>query len=290
MIKMNKIYIKARAKVNLTLEVLKKRPDNYHEIRSIFQKVNLYDEITIYKIKEQDIEIEGNINLKKEENIIYKAYMKIREKYNIGGVKVILNKKIPMQAGLAGGSTNASAFIIGINKLFDLKLNKDEIESIGAEIGADVVPCLYNKAVLAEGIGEKITQIENDFKYYLVIIKPKKICCNTKLMYKKLDEEGNFKENNNYVEIIESLKNKNIEKLGHNMYNVFELVTDQEIINIKKELMKNGAINSLLAGSGSAVFGVFKDKEEAKRTYKKLKEKYESFICTSYNSKRSMYD
>jgi 4-diphosphocytidyl-2-C-methyl-D-erythritol kinase len=74
------------------------------------------------------------------------------------------------------------------------------------------------------------------------------------------------------------------------MYNVFELVTDQEIINIKKELMKNGAINSLLAGSGSAVFGVFKDKEEAKRTYKKLKEKYESFICTSYNSKRSMYD
>lgn len=287
---MNKIYIKARAKVNLTLEVLKKRPDNYHEIRSIFQKVNLYDEITIYKIKEQDIEIEGNINLKKEENIIYKAYMKIREKYNIGGVKVILNKKIPMQAGLAGGSTNASAFIIGINKLFDLKLNKDEIESIGAEIGADVVPCLYNKAVLAEGIGEKITQIENDFKYYLVIIKPKKICCNTKLMYKKLDEEGNFKENNNYVEIIESLKNKNIEKLGHNMYNVFELVTDQEIINIKKELMKNGAINSLLAGSGSAVFGVFKDKEEAKRTYKKLKEKYESFICTSYNSKRSMYD
>ena len=167
---MDKIYIKARAKVNLTLEILDKRKDNYHNLKSVFQKINLYDEIYIYKTKDDDFKLETNIQeLNNKDNIIYKAYIKLKERFKvISGVKVILNKRIPMEAGLAGGSTDCASFILGMNKLFNLKLSKDEMTNLGRSLGADVVPCLYNKAVLAEGIGEIITKINTNFKYYIL--------------------------------------------------------------------------------------------------------------------------
>ena len=189
---MKEIYIKARAKVNLNLEILGKREDNYHNLESVFQKVNLYDEIYIKKTETDGFKL--NINVKEldtKENIIYKAYVKLKEQYKeISGIEVTVNKKIPMQAGMAGGSTDCSAFIIAMNRLFDLKLTKKEMEVLGKSLGADVVPCFYNQAVKAEGIGEIITNIDTHFKYYMVIIKPK-IACNTKEMFQKLDtEEG----------------------------------------------------------------------------------------------------
>ena len=149
---MNKVYLKARAKINLSLEVLNKREDNYHNIKSIFQKINLYDEMYIEKNGINKFDLITNIDsLNSKENIIYKAYLKLKEKYdNITGVKVILNKRIPMQAGLGGGSTDCASFIIGINKLFDLRLSKLEMEAIGKSLGADVVPCFYNKAIKGE--------------------------------------------------------------------------------------------------------------------------------------------
>ena len=108
---MNQIYIKARAKINLTLEILNKREDNYHNLKSVFQKINLYDEIYIYKIDSNDFILDTNINgLDVKDNIIYKAYVKLKEKFNISGVKVVLNKRIPMQAGLAGGSTDCASY------------------------------------------------------------------------------------------------------------------------------------------------------------------------------------
>lgn len=127
---MDRIYLKARAKINLSLEVLNKRDDNYHNIKSIFQKINLYDEIYIEKNDSNEFKLETNIeSLNNTENIIYKAYLKLKEKYdNISGIKIILKKKIPMQAGLGGGSTDCASFIIGINKLFNLNISKNEIE------------------------------------------------------------------------------------------------------------------------------------------------------------------
>ena len=133
---MKEIYIKARAKVNLNLEILGKREDNYHNLESVFQKVNLYDEIYIKKTETDDFKL--NINVKEldtKENIIYKAYVKLKEQYKvINGIEVTVNKKIPMQAGMAGGSTDCAAFIIAMNKLFDLKLTKKEIESLGKSL------------------------------------------------------------------------------------------------------------------------------------------------------------
>lgn len=282
---MDKIYLKSRAKVNLSLEVLNKRGDNYHNLKSVFQKINLYDEIYIYKTKNKKFELNTNVEeLNGKDNIIYKAYIKLKERFReISGVKVILNKRIPMQAGLAGGSTNCASFILGMNKLFNLNLSKSEIISLGSSLGADVVPCMYNKVVLAEGIGDIITEIDADFKYYILVIKPK-LFCNTKEMYNKLDSTERNLETSNTENVIKAIENKNIELLSKNLYNSFEEVVDAK--HIKDELIENRALGALLAGSGSCVFGIFKNKEDVRFAYNKLKNKYRAYICTSYNSSR----
>ncbi len=246
---MEEIYTKARAKINLNLEVVGKREDNYHNIKSIFQKINLYDELYIKKIPTDSFELQTNVEeLNNKENIIDKAYRKLKENYKgITGIQVKLNKKIPMQAGLAGGSTDCASFLLGMNQLFDLKLSKAEIENIGKSLGADVVPCFYNKAVLAEGIGDRITPIHTQFKYYIIIIKPT-ISCNTKEMYQKIDEQDRAKQNKiqqeNTNKIIQALENNKIELLAHNLYNKFEEVIEekQKVLELKKELIKQGAI------------------------------------------------
>lgn len=281
---MDQIYIKARAKINLTLEVLNKREDNYHNLKSVFQKINLYDEIYIYKIDSDEFILDTNIKgLDVEDNIIYKAYVKLKEKFNISGVKVLLNKRIPMQAGLAGGSTDCASFILGMNKLFDLNLSEEEIITLGKSLGADVVPCLYNKAVLAEGIGEIITKIDTNFKYYIVLIKPQ-LSCNTGEMFRKLDERDKILTIDNSKNVVKALEDNNIELLSNNLYNTFEEVLDLK--PIKDELIKNKALVVLLSGSGSCVYGIFKNKQDAKFAYNNLKDKYKTYICTSYNSLR----
>lgn len=286
---MKEIYIKARAKVNLNLEILEKRKDNYHNIKSVFQKINLYDEIYIQKSDNDNCQIQTNIEqLNNKENIIYKAYLKLKEQNpNIKGINVKINKKIPMQAGLAGGSTDCASFILGMNKLFNLKLSKNQIKEICKNLGADVVPCLYNRAILAQGIGDIITKINTDLKYYLLIIKPE-ISCNTKTMYQKLDAKNDIKQIHKSEEIINALESNNIEKLSHNLYNIFEnVIEEKEIIqNLKQELIKNGAMGSAMTGSGSCVYGIFQNKEKAKKVYNILKDKYQIYICTSYNSLR----
>lgn len=242
---MEQIYIKARAKVNLNLEIVGKREDGYHNIKSIFQKINLYDELYIKKAKTNTFELQTNVEeLNNKENIIYKAYLVLKEKYKtIGGLQVKLNKKIPMQAGLAGGSTDCASFILGMNRLFNLKLSKIEIEKMGKDLGADVVACFYNKAVLAEGIGEIITPIHTHLKYYLVIVKPE-ISCNTKEMYQKIDKRNEIRQPENSNKIIQALENNQLEIIVQNLYNIFESVMEEKntIKNIKKDLIKQGAI------------------------------------------------
>ena len=287
---MEKIYIKARAKVNLTLEILNKREDGYHNLKSVFQKINLYDEIIIKKANNGDkLELQTNIEaLNNQDNIIYKAYEKLRQRYKkITGIKVVLNKRIPMQAGLAGGSTDCASFILAINKLFDLKLKKQDIIDIGKSLGADVVPCLYNSAVIGEGIGDIIIKINTDYKYYLVLIKPN-ISCSTKELFKILDENKQRKTIDTTDEIVNAIQEKDIQAIANNLYNDFESVMpDKELFqNLKEELLKNGAIGASMTGSGSCVFGIFENKQKAKKAYKILKEKYETYYCISYNSKK----
>ena len=286
---MEEIYMKARAKINLNLLVLKKREDNYHNIKSLFQKINLYDEIYVRKIKENEFKLKTNIEeINNEKNIIYKAYVKLKEKYKqITGVEVKLNKRIPLQAGMAGGSTDCASFIVCMNKLFKLNLSKKEIKEIASSLGADVVPCLYNRVVMAEGIGNIITKIKTKMKYYILVIKPKTFG-NTKEMFQRIDTENKIEQIDNSDEIITALEKNNVDLLKNNMYNVFEKVFKEKDIveEIKTKLKKNGAIESLMTGSGSCVYGIFKTKEIAKKAYNKLRKEYQTYICTSYNSKK----
>lgn len=242
---MEQIYLKARAKINLNLEVIGKREDNYHNIKSVFQKINLYDELYMKKTMTNQIEIQTNIQeLNSKENIIYKAYLRLKENYKkITGVHVKLNKKLPMQAGLAGGSTDCASFIVGMNQLFDLQLSQTEMEKIGSSLGADVVPCFYNKPVLGEGIGEIITPIHTKLKYYLVIIKPT-ISCNTKELFHKIEQHKTIVQSDHASKIIQALEKEELEQIVPNLYNVFETVIEEKdrIQKIKKELIKQGAI------------------------------------------------
>lgn len=242
---MNKIYIKARAKVNLNLEIIEKRKDNYHNIQSIFQKINLYDELFIQKTKADGIELYTNIaKLQSKENIIVKAYEILKQKdKKITGVRVNLIKRIPTQAGLGGGSSDAASFVLAMNKLFNLKLTKTEIEKIGKELGADVVACLYNKAVQVDGIGEIITPVNTSFKYYFVIVKPK-ISYSTKEMYQKIDNQEMSYNQERTKNIKQALEQQNINQLIQNLYNRFEeAVPDNDIIQgIKNELIQQGAL------------------------------------------------
>lgn len=286
---MEEIYLKARAKINLNLLVLGKREDGYHNLKSVFQKVNLYDEIYLRKLEKNDFLVKTNVEeLNNQENIVTKAYRKLKEYAKFeGGVEVIVHKKIPMQAGLAGGSTDCASFLTGMNRLFDLQLSKQEIEKIGKSLGADVVPCLYSNPVLAEGIGEKITELDVGFSYYLLIIKPK-ISCNTKEMFQKLDCAKEIKQPDDTEKIVDALKKQDLEMLGKHLYNVFESVVEEKemIQNLKQELMKNGALGSLMSGSGSCVYGLFSDKKMAQSAYQNLKKKYKCYLCTSYHSKK----
>lgn len=243
---MEKIFIKARAKINLTLNVVNKRKDGYHNLESIFQKINLYDELFIEKLQDNKFELITNAKeIQNEENIIYKAYIKLKDEYsNINGIKVKLNKNIPMEAGLAGGSTDCASFLIAMNKLFDLNMSNDKMEKIGSKLGADVVPCIYNSAIKAQGIGDIITKIDTNFKYYILIIKPNN-CNSTKEMYKKIDE-GEFKQKYNTEKVKKALENNNIYQITENLYNVFEEVVDEksELLKIKDDLLKSGALRS----------------------------------------------
>lgn len=254
---MEEIKLLARAKINLTLEVLNKRKDNYHELESIFQKVSLYDEINIYKIKSKGLILESNIEtLNCNNNIIYKAYMEFKLS---SGVRVVLKKNIPMEAGLAGGSTDCASFVLGMNKLFNLNLGKKELVDLCKCLGADVVPCLYNKAVIAKGIGEKITKINTNFNYHILILKPN-FSCNTGEMFRLLDRKERIINCDKHALVEKALKENNIRLLVNSLYNTFEEVVD--VKNIKEELIENRAIGALLTGSGSCVYGIFNNLDD----------------------------
>lgn len=252
----------------------------YHNIESVFQKISLYDELYIEKGNEEEgIIIHSNVKfLEDDKNIICTAYNLLKSKFDsITSVNVILKKNIPMKAGLGGGSTDCATFIKCMNELFKLNLSLKQMQDIGTKIGADVPAAFCSRSLIARGIGEVIEEIESTVKYYLVIIKPN-FSCDTKEMYKKLDNTSEIKQmyNSNLVKL--AIENNDIKSLAKNLYNVFESSIDN--IEIYKEKLKDmGALNSLMTGSGSCVYGVFKDKYQAKDAYSNLKRNYETYFC-----------
>jgi len=259
------MLIKAPAKINLTLDVTGKRKNGYHDIKMIMQTVSLYDNIFIEK--DDKISVKSNLDFlpTDESNIAFKAAKSFFEYTKIsGGAKIVLEKSIPVGAGLAGGSTNAAAVINGLDQLYETKLEKAEKEALGAKLGADVVFFFTGGTALAEGIGEIITPINPMPECHIVIVKPK-IFVSTKMVYQnlKLDE---IKRHPDTELVIQMINEGNLRKMTDGIYNVLETVTGKKypIINkIKKEMCERGALTSIMSGSGSAVFGIFDDLAKA---------------------------
>ena len=239
---MDSIRLKARAKINLGLDVLGKREDGYHEVRMIMQTIGIYDRIIINKIPEDEIRIVSNLSFLpvNENNLIYKAAKLLKDKYNFaGGVEVNLNKFIPVAAGMAGGSTDAASTLFGINKLFDLGLSTKTMMELGVGIGADVPYCVMRGTALAEGIGEKLTRLKSVPHMWIVIAKPS-INVSTKLVYENLDM-GGVSTHPDIDGIISAINEQNIEQIALRMGNVLETVTIPlypVIQDIKKQDLK----------------------------------------------------
>lgn len=281
---MDKVNLKAYAKINLGLDVLRKREDGYHEVKMIMQTVDLYDELQLEIIDEDKIELSTNIEGLEvdERNLVYKAIRLMKEEYNIdNGVKAKLVKNIPIAAGMAGGSTDCAAAIKGMNMLFNLGLDDKEMRRHGKKLGADVPYCIMGGTALAEGIGEILTPLETITGDYIVIAKPN-IAVSTKYVYENLNlKEGAY--HPNIDELLMYIKEGNKEALYKNMGNILETVTVKKytiIEEIKQSLIQAGAINALMSGSGPTVFAIFKDEHIAQQACKEIKQRYTLDIGT----------
>lgn len=268
---------KAYAKVNLGLDVLRKRDDGYHDVKMIMQTVNLYDRLTIEDKLESGIEITANLGFIpcNEDNLIYKAAKLLMDEFDVSnGVKIHLDKHIPVAAGMAGGSTDAAATLIGVNKLFRLGLSKEELMLRGVKIGADVPYCVMRGTALSEGIGEVLTKIDGMPQCHILIAKPP-ISVSTKFVYENL-HANELKVHPDIDGMVEAIKSSDLKLIASKMDNVLETVTVKEypvIDEIKIFMKENGALNSIMSGSGPTVFGLFDNKEIAQKAYSSLKSK-----------------
>ena len=271
---MNQIVIKAMAKVNLGLDVLRRLENGYHEVKMVMQTVDLYDELTVTKEGTEEIIITSNTGELplNEDNLIYKAAKLLFEKAGCAyGVSIHLNKNIPIAAGMAGGSTDAAATLLALNALFEFGFSKEELAEIGVKIGADVPYCIYGGTYLSEGIGEVLTKLPDAPDCYIVIVKPP-IGVSTKYVYENLHIET-VKEHPDMDGMVDAIKQNSLQGVVNKMGNVLETVTIKrypEIERMKQCLLDNGAMNALMSGSGPTVFGIFTEKETADKALGEL--------------------
>ena len=265
---MNSITLKSRAKINLSIDVLGKRQDGYHLVEMIMQTIDLYDLIEINEkdndqitIKSTSDEIPLDCN-----NLVYKAANLIKKTFNINkGVEIHIKKNIPVAAGMAGGSSNAAAVLVGLNKLWNLNLSNLQSEKIGLKLGADVPFCINGGAVLASGIGEELTPIKGLTKDVCILVCKPDLFVSTKEVYECIDSKDIDKRPNNKF-LIECLKNEDTRQLAENMFNVLEGVTMDKhpvIQQIKDIMTNNRALGAMMSGSGPTVFGLYENREDA---------------------------
>ena len=289
---MDKIVTKAYAKINLGLDVLRRREDGYHEVKMVMQTVDLYDVLLVSKKEEDTITIstqreEIPVN---EDNLIYKAIKLMKDLYGFeGGVHVELVKNIPIAAGMAGGSTDAAAAMRAVNELFELNRPVEELEKHAVKIGADVPYCIQGGTVLSEGIGEVLTKLPNAPQCILLIAKPD-IMVSTKYVYENLNLPE-LKKHPDIDLMVEAIREGDAEKMLEPMDNVLATVTEEkyEIIKeIKQTMKRNGAIKAMMSGSGPTVFGIFETMVQAATAFDAIKEKgmaREIFISKFINPK-----
>ena len=292
---MDKIQLKALAKINLGLDVLRRREDGYHEVKMIMQTIGLHDDLEIRKTKTPGIQVKPNLYYlpTNENNLVYKAAKLLMDEFQIqDGVSIQLKKRIPVAAGMAGGSSDGAAVLWGINQMYGLGLSMQALMERGVRLGADVPYCIQRGTALAEGIGEKLSVLPPMPKCTILIAKPG-ISVSTKFVYENLHANDLKPEQHPDVDsMIEAMRQKDLGLLCSRMGNVLETVTipAYPVINeIKRTMMDNGAIGSMMSGSGPTVFGIFDSPVAAKQAMKAVRAaKLAKQICltTPYNVKR----
>lgn len=260
---MNSISLKAYAKINIGLDVTGKLPDGYHLVKMIMQNIDLYDEVVLTENVSGDIRLDMNVDFlpTDERNLAYKAAKLMKEDFGIDrGIDIYIRKNIPAAAGMAGGSTDAAAVMTGMNKLFDLNIDRNILMEHGLKLGADVPYCIMGGTALAEGIGEKLTQLSPCPDCYVLVAKPD-ISVSTAYVYTNLVLDDTTVHPD--IDMVRNaLESGDIRTAAQNMGNLLENVTQKEypvISEIKHIMDDNGALGSLMSGSGPTVFGLFDD-------------------------------
>lgn len=259
---------KAYAKINLSLDVLRRREDGYHEVKMIMQQVDLWDELT-FKVSEEAGEqitlnvLNAPVNADLgpiEKNLIYRAAKMILEEYGrTEKISISLSKNIPVAAGMAGGSADAAAVFHGLNELLDLGMSVEKMCQMGVKLGADIPYCIMGGTMLSEGIGEILSPLPTPPECVLLIAKPD-IAVSTKYVYENL-HANELKIHPDVDGMIDAIKNKDLVAMSSLLGNVLENVSCAAypiIEDIKKVMVDSGAVNSLMSGSGPTVFGIFK--------------------------------
>lgn len=271
------LKLKAYGKINLGLDVLRKREDGYHEVRMIMQTVGIFDRIDLIRKKDPGIQVRTNLYYLpvNENNLVYKAARLLMDEFHItDGVAIELKKFIPVSAGMAGGSSDAAAVLFGVNRMFRLGLSMEDLMKRGVRIGADVPYCIMRGTALSEGIGEILTPLPPVPQCQVLIAKPG-INVSTKFVYENLQANQLKPEQHPDINgMIDEIKQHNLYGIAGKMGNVLETVTIREypVINqLKERMMALGAVGSMMSGSGPTVFGLFTNPGAAQAAYEELR-------------------
>ena len=264
------MLFRAPAKINLFLRVLRKRKDNYHDIASLMQKITLYDELS-FSLRPEGIVLNcpGSVLPNTPDNLVFRAAQAIFNyvKYP-SGIEITLTKNIPQAAGLGGGSSDAATTLMAINEICSLNLTKTQLMKLGAKLGADVPFFIFGNTALAHGIGDKLKDVQNLPKLNMVLINPA-FPLSTKMVYENLNLRLTRGKNN--YSIPRFLKMGDIIRELHNDLESVSLEMHPELADLKKMLLRHGALGALMSGSGPTVFGIFRDGKEAKKILEVIK-------------------
>lgn len=285
---MDKLQLKSYGKINLGLDVIRKRPDGYHDLDMIMQMVDVYDDVIIEKKAGEEIVVKADAAVLSngKDNLAYMAAKMLFDEFGIkSGVEITIHKRIPIAGGMAGGSSDCATTLIGINEMFNLGLSKQQLMERGVKLGADVPYCVLGGTAIARGIGEVLTPLPTPPQCHVIIAKPP-ISVSTAYVYGHIRPDEITKRPD-IEQMTLAIKEQDLNKLSDLLYNVMEEVTVSEypvIEKLKSIMLENGALNSIMSGSGPTVFGLFDDRKKAQAAMKALdsKELTEQLYLTKF--------
>ena len=285
---MDKLQLKAYGKINLGLDVIRKRPDGYHDLDMIMQMVDVYDDVIIEKKAGEEIVVKADAAVLSngKDNLAYMAAKMLFDEFGIkSGVEITIHKRIPIAGGMAGGSSDCATTLIGINEMFNLGLSKQQLMERGVKLGADVPYCVLGGTAIARGIGEVLTPLPTPPQCHVIIAKPP-ISVSTAYVYGHIRPDEITKRPD-IEQMTLAIKEQDLNKLSDLLYNVMEEVTVSEypvIEKLKSIMLENGALKSIMSGSGPTVFGLFDDRKKAQAAMKALdsKELTEQLYLTKF--------